>query len=463
MNKKIEDFLEEVCIHVSCKAVHKDIRDELTNHIYELKDEYANQGQDDEKALDMAIRAMGNCDEIGNRLNRQHKPKTEWSLIGLTAIIAVIGGIIMYASSKFESIQTVSFEKYLLFAGIGIAVLVGIYFFDYTKLKKRSLPIYLISLLSLLFTLFQGASFNGRRFFTIGSISVSSECVTVLFLVAVAGFIEKSRGKGGKAIAGILALAFISMLPIIALPNFSIAVVLMLCYAVMIISSVIRNHFGGNKRIQLICLGGISALIILFIAFKVLSDPHRFERAISFFTRGRSDPLNGGWQQIMVDKWLAASDLFGKTTTTVNGYILEKGMPGITTDYVLVNIIATLGWAVGIALILVIAVFIGRMFMTIRKIKNGYGFYLALGACTILSAQFTISVLMNFNLSPAMGINLPFISYGGTGYIVSMALIGVILSVWRRNNLIGASQKPVVRSTDKFIKLEDGKLIIRFK
>ena len=139
------------------------------------------------------------------------------------------------------------------------------------------------------------------------------------------------------------------------------------------------------------------------------------------------------------------------------------GMPSITTNYVLINVIATLGWVVGIVLVLVIAVFIGRMFVTTKKIKNDYGFYLSLGACTILSVQFIISVLMNFNLFPLMGVSLPFISYGGTGYIASMALVGIILSIWRRNNLVGASPKTSARSTSKFIKFEDGKLIINFK
>ncbi len=463
MNKKIVTFLDDVCIHIRCKKVHKDLRDELTNHIHELKDEYTNKGHDEEKALDMAISAMGNCDEIGDRLNKQHKPETEWSLIGLATIIAIIGGIIMFKSNEFESIQNVSFEKYLIFAVLGISIMVGFYFFDYTKLKKLALPMYLISLLLLFFTHFQGASYNGRKLLTICGISISSEYVTILLLVAIAGLIEKSRGKGDIAFLRILMLALISVLPIITLPDFSRAIVLTICYTVLIISSVIKNHFGGNRKIQLSCLGCIGALIIFFSTYDIISKPYRFERILSFLTRGKSDPLNSGWQQIMVDKWLAVSTLFGKTTEKVNGYNLDKGMPGITTNYVLINIIATLGWVVGIVLVLVIAVFIGRMFVTTKKIKNDYGFYLSLGACTILSAQFTISVLMNFNLFPVTDVSLPFISYGGVGYIVSMALVGTILSVWRRNNLMGASPKTIVRSTSKFIKFEDGKLIINFK
>ncbi|NLD46280.1 MAG: FtsW/RodA/SpoVE family cell cycle protein [Clostridiaceae bacterium] len=463
MNKKIETFLDDVCVHVRCKTVHRDIRDELANHIYELKAEYESEGYDEKKALDMAISAMGNCDEIGERLNKQHKPETEWSLIGLTAIIAVIGGIIMYTSSRLESIQSVSFEKYLIYALIGTGVMVGLYFFDYTKLKKAALPFYLISLLLMLIALFSGAEFNGRRFFAIGGILISSEFVTVFLLIALAGFIEKGRGKGGIAVAGILLLALVSVIPILALPNRSMALFLITSYALLIVSAVIKNHFGGYRKIQLTSLGCIGALFMFFITCSIITDPNRLERIKSFTTRGQSDPLGGGWQQMMADKWLAASNLFGKTTETVYGYGIDKGMPGITADYVLINIIATLGWVVGIALVLAITVLIGRMLVTTKKIKNDYGFYLSLGACTNLSVKFITSVLVNFNLFPPMSVSLPFVSYGGIGYIVSMALVGIILSVWRRNNLIGASQSTVVRSKSRFIEFVDGKLIINFK
>jgi len=109
MNKKLSTFLNDVCTCIHCQTVHEDIRQELVCHIEDLKCEYIEQGYNDVKALDMAIIAMGDIKEIGNSLNRQHKPQTEWTLIGLTSIIAVIGAIIMYTSSKSETVQAESF------------------------------------------------------------------------------------------------------------------------------------------------------------------------------------------------------------------------------------------------------------------------------------------------------------------------------------------------------------------
>ena len=115
-------------------------------------------------------------------------------------------------------------------------------------------------------------------------------------------------------------------------------------------------------------------------------------------------------------------------------------------------------------MILLIGIFIVRMFMTTSKIKNCYGFYLSMSACTILSAQFLINILMNFNLFPLMSFNMPFVSYGGTGYVVNMALVGIILSVWRRNNLISYKEEVLdIPSQKGIVSFSDGRLIIDLK
>lgn len=85
-------------------------------------------------------------------------------------------------------------------------------------------------------------------------------------------------------------------------------------------------------------------------------------------------------------------------------------------------------------------------------------------ACIIISAQFLISILINFNLFPLMGINMPFVSYSGTGYVINMALIGIVLSVWRRNNLISNKDNGLTIPSGKdIISYQDGKLIIDLK
>ncbi len=446
MSDKINLFLDSVCSHIKYKPVHQEIRDELTSHVMELKEEFIEETQDEETALDMAISAMGDCGKIGKCLNKQHRAETEWSLIGLTAIIAIIGGIVMYSSSFFESTQAVDFKRYLIFAVLGFAVMVGLYFFNYTKLKRLAWPLYLLSLALLFMTIWQRNVINGAsRFIWIGGLLISTDFTTPLFLIAFVGFIDNARYKGGIAILKLSALASVPVFLIIMQPKLSQAFTLSIGYAVLITTAIIKNHFGGSRKRQLIFLGSIAGFAGFLFSRFLFSAPYRIARlsqwVSTFISRGKADPVGMGYQQVMADKWLMASNLFGTTSKKIHGQGFDSLIPCVTTDYAFVNVIATLGWIIGLALILTIAVYICRMFITTRKIKNDYGFYISLAACTVLAVQFVTGILVNFNFLPPTSVYIPFISYGGVGYVVSMALVGLILSVWRRNNLIPALTK----------------------
>jgi len=465
MNNRIKTFLDDVCIHINCKAVHSDIREELTQHINDLKDEYIKQGYDEEKALESAVLAMGNCDEIGIRLNKQHKPQAEWSLLVLTFLIAAFGCAIIYVSSNFDK-QAVHFSRYLFYAVIGIGAMLSLYFFDYTKLKKYAFPMYISAMSLLIITSFIGVSVNGaKRWIVIGPFSISSASfASVLFIISFIGFLEKYKGEKVLGIVKLIGLGFISFLPIMAQPNLSVVFIMTITYAIVLFKAISKNHFSGNKKIQLLSLSGLGLAGVLVSVFFVFSTKYRIARIFGAFSRGQHDPGGSGWQQVMVDKWLFSSKLFGRTSEIAEGS-LEFTLPGLTSDYVLVNIIASFGWIVGIALVLIISIFIIRLFVTTKKVKSGFGYYLSLSACTLISAQFIISILLNFNLFRFIGVDMPFVSYGGSGYIVCMALVGIILSVWRRNNLISykTEENAAITSSKNIINFTDGKLVIDFK
>ena len=268
MNKKIKAFLDDVCIHINCKTVHKDIREELSEHINELKEENITNGYDEEKALDLAISAMGSADEIGTKLNRQHKPQTEWSLLVLTAIINIIGGVVMFSSSKFTEGQAINFSEYIIFVMIGIITMIALYYFDYTKLKNMSMPIYISGILLLVITMLVGIRINGaKRGLAIGHFYISSpELASVLFLIAFVGFLEKYRNKGAMSIIKLIIKGVFPLLLLMVMPSASTAFVMVIVYAVALITAIMRNHFGKNKKTlsQSNCLRGNCYFFIRF-------------------------------------------------------------------------------------------------------------------------------------------------------------------------------------------------------
>lgn len=466
MDKKIKGFLDEICLHINCKRAHEEIQEELCNHIEALKDENIKQGMPVEEALDLAISAMGSTEEIGKSLNRQHKPQIEWSIVILAGLIAAMGTAIMFASSQFAEGPAVYFPRYVLFSAIGLCILIGFLYFNYMKLKNVPHILYASGVLLLVITMMAGAEVNGlKRWLTFGPFSISApEFACLLFLMAFAGYIEKYRGKNPVNILKLMILSGVSVCLIMATPDFPTAFILTVTYALVLLIAMVKNHFGGSRNVQLGWFALGSGIPVVLLLFYVIANPYLRNRLGVLFNAAQ-DPLGMGYPQHMADLWLTFAGWYGKAEATYQGQGMDLSMtPGITQEYVLINVIATFGWIAGIVLICLVGAFIIRMFLTTARIKNAFGFYLSLSACTILSLKFLINILINFNLFPLMGVYMPFVSYFGTGTIINMAFVGIILSVWHKNNII-PSEKGRRPDTceQKIMHLSEGKLIIDFK
>lgn len=73
---------------------------------------------------------------------------------------------------------------------------------------------------------------------------------------------------------------------------------------------------------------------------------------------------------------------------------------------------------------------------------------LIIGISCLFIFQSVFNVLMNLNLWFEAGFELPFVSYGGTGLIMNMICLALVLSIYRRKDiLISSSNEKVADST----------------
>ena len=63
------------------------------------------------------------------------------------------------------------------------------------------------------------------------------------------------------------------------------------------------------------------------------------------------------------------------------------------------------------------------------RAPDRFGFYLALGATSLLTLQGLIHMAVCLGLFPTKGLPMPFISYGGSSLVASMAATGLLLNV----------------------------------
>jgi cell division protein FtsW len=63
------------------------------------------------------------------------------------------------------------------------------------------------------------------------------------------------------------------------------------------------------------------------------------------------------------------------------------------------------------------------------KAPDTFGFYLALGITMMVAIQAFINMSVVLALMPTKGIPLPFLSYGGSSFVIMLASVGILLNI----------------------------------
>ena len=89
-------FIDKVLSHVKFKFDHEAIREELEEHMEDMLEDFKEEGMDSKEAMASVVLHMGDPDEIGEQLNKAHKPLlgTIWLLSKTAAIIMIVLSLI---------------------------------------------------------------------------------------------------------------------------------------------------------------------------------------------------------------------------------------------------------------------------------------------------------------------------------------------------------------------------------
>lgn len=452
-SKHVQEFLQVVCKEIRFKGIHKNITRELSGHIEDQKNEYINQGLGEETAALKAVEQMGDPVIVGKQLDLAHRPKTEWSIISIAAILVVLGGAIQYFLSGVNADSADMFSHFLLYAPIGIAAFAVIYFFDYTLLGRYSKLVYFALLAITIAGFLTLSRLNGAYTYVYFS--------ALLFIPALAGIIYGFRNKGylGIVFSGLFyaGAAFMCILA----PSFSSLLLLTISCLAILTVAIVKGFFGGNRKVGLaLVYVPMLLLSVLVILTTVITSPYRLERIRSMLNPGH-DPLGSGYLPLMVRKLIVAARPIGTAVLDGNfgNVSIDRILPVRSTDLSLTYIIARLGYIPAMAIVAFMLILIVRMFISVFKQKNTYGFLVSFAACLAITGQIVFYVLSNIGVIAPLSLILPFISFGAFGFIVNMILIGLLLSVYRRTNLVNDRLQSNYSNTRLFT-LADGKLII---
>ncbi len=105
------------------------------------------------------------------------------------------------------------------------------------------------------------------------------------------------------------------------------------------------------------------------------------------------------------------------------------------SDFVFAYLVYSFGWIVGGAVLLIGIVLLYRIQRAMGQVKDRFGSLLIRGLMAVFFVPFFWSILMALGIVPIFSVSLPFISYGGTQFVLQMAVFGIILSVYRRKDI----------------------------
>lgn len=448
-DKRIQEFLQTICNQIRYKSIHKSIVNELSDHIYEQKDEFVRQGLDEETATVKAIEEMGDPVSVGRQLDNTHRPRTEWSILILAASLVVIGGMVQYFLSGAAENNSEMFSSFLAYCPVGIAAFMVAYFFDYTLLGRYSkLAFFVLSAATV-----AGFFIFDTRFGAYRHVYYSA----LLFIPAFAGIIYGFRGKGYPGIIASGLFYGLSAIFCIIAPTFSGLWMLTLSCLIILTVAIMKDFFGGSKKLSLaIVYVPTAAAMLVFLLTLAPYQMHRLTAMLNPY----ADQRGSGWQVLIVRRIINSSKLFGNAVLEgdLANMRIEQFLPGWSNDLSLTYIIGRLGFAAGIVIIALLFILVVRMFSSVIKQKNAYGYLVSLAACIAITGQIVTYVLCNFGVL-MLGGTLPFISFGGMSFVVNMTLLGLLLSVHRRMDIV-KDRLPKDIENRRWVILENGKLII---
>lgn len=350
------------------------------------------------------------------------------SLIIIVVFLVIIGFLAIFSATAPKCMREgTNLASYLIkqaiFGGVGFFAMGFFAKFDYKKLEKYNLKFMWAVIIMLFIVKFTplGMEINGaKRWINLGFMQLQpSEFAKPLFCMLLASMFKDKIDMStvNKNMPVIFAMLFILFL-ILKQPNLSMAIILCV--------TTFGLYLAGRGPWQPIAAGaGVMGLGILTMLPKLLHG-YQMDRITVWLNPG-SDAQGKGYNIIQSMIAFASGGFSG---TGYGGSIQKLAyLPECHTDFIFAIIAEEFGF---LGCLFVTALFVALVLRGLRIAKrcpDMYGKLIAIGITIIFGFQAFLNMSVASSFLPVTGVTLPFISYGGTSIIVSLAMVGILLNI----------------------------------
>ena len=363
------------------------------------------------------------------------RPNSPDSVLFYTVLCLLGIGVVMVYSASAVSANVNFNDSYyflkrqIIWAALGLVAMMITMKIDYHIWQKYAKSIMVITIILLVLVLIPGMGkvVNGaRRWLGTGSIYLQPSEIAKLSMVLFMAFnLTKYQAKMKSFVKGVL--------PQIMLLAIIFGLILKepdLGTALSIAGTVFVMLFASGAKIS--HLGSLTGIGALGVTAAVLLEPYRLKRLIAF-SDPWADPLNTGYHIIQSLYAIGSGGLFGVGL----GRSREKFLylPEPHTDFIFSILGEELGLIGTITVLVLFFFFAWRGYKIAMSALDIYGSILATGITTMILLQALMNIAVVTASMPVTGIPLPFLSFGGSALIFTLAGVGILLNISKQIKL----------------------------
>lgn len=443
-----QDYLHTAAAQIRWKRARTPLMEELEDHLESELEHGIDSGLSTETAQVEALRQMGDAVQVGQELDRVHRPQPQWGLLSLTVLLAVSGALLRMVIARDSTVGEP--ERVLFYLGLGLAALFVFYFLDYSFFGKHAVILYIAAIALGVISLAVSPRYAGTSYYT-------RYFVVIIYPVIYAALVFRGITKGWTG----LVLALLALVPLglicLAAPSM-LGLLILLLTAVVLLSRAIwcgwfRIARGKGLRV-------LAALVLLGISGVLLTATPALQRRILIASHPALDAQGQGFMAMRITDALQQARLWGPAPLEAGELMIPVSViPGWDTDALLTSMICRIGWIPFGLLCMGLLVLLAWYLFRILRQRSVLAQLMGTGILLTLGIQTLCSVAMNLGFV-LLGATCPFLM-GNLHSVMDLAMMGLLLSMLRQEWL------PEKRNAGKArvprIMLRSGELVIRLR
>lgn len=382
--------------------------------------------------------------------DKKHASQIDYGLLIAIFLLVIVGIVLLSSIGVPKSIQLTKpsdilfpecgvdgvdcfylVKRHLMRLGIAIGAFLVCLKIPYTFWRKIAVPLFSISFFFLLAVLIAGQAFEtiAKSWLVIGNNSLQPTEFAKLALILYLALWLSRKGKlvedFKEGYLSFTALVLVIILPVLLQPDLGST------FVFLVIAAGLYYVAGAPRRY--LALSGAIGLVAMLIIIPLLTNQKY--RILAYINPSPENcqvviddrPRDFCWQTQQANIAIGNGGFWGRGIT--KGIQKSYWLPQASDDFIFAASAEELGFLkIGLILVLFV-VFAYRGFLVARLAPDSFAMLTASGITIWITSQAMVNIGVNVGILPITGVTLPFISYGGSSLIATMAACGILLNI----------------------------------